>query len=204
MPAPDQTPRVAAAEQAGDAFLQRLQQETPVAASEIPEFDEFRAALSDDARAAFDKEWENEISYNPGPQTWEMALAIRDDGAALIGGRERNALRRHIASLCVDEGYPITGPGNHDRYEFGASIAGPEALLAEADQLAKLYSRSSRLEEMLRTRHKPGGLDGEVSQPPSVLDDDRMGRKAPRPARSARQRPSTVCLLAEHDRRHVL
>lgn len=142
-----QAPRLAAAKAAGDPFLD--QKYLPEDATKIPEFRAFRAALSDVGRARFDEEWELTVAYDHFPNAWEMALAIRDSPTEMIAPRERNALRRQVANLCLDEGYPISGHGV-DCYEFSTRVATPKELLTEADRLAEVASHMRRVEEMLR------------------------------------------------------
>ncbi|MEQ4717882.1 hypothetical protein [Nonomuraea sp. B19D2] len=144
----ERAPRLAAAEKAGDPFIERLADSYPNA-DEVHEFAAFRKALSQPARDLFDEDWKLGDS-EPWPGQWELALKIRDDWQNLVTAQERQALRAELAHTFGADEYPYsddeTSPYRHNLDDTNT----PEQLLAEADQIADLIQDAQRLERLLR------------------------------------------------------
>ncbi|MGR6915394.1 hypothetical protein ACU635_14210 [[Actinomadura] parvosata] len=145
-------PRYAKALNATDPFIDR--EDWPADASQIPEFQPLRNALSPEAREVFDDDWQLEADHGEGLDAWETALTIRDTWPDLVLGYERDALRCKLSQAGRDGQYPI-GHSSDDPYDSTQPFAN-EQLLEEADQLAELARRAQHLERMLRD-HAAGG-----------------------------------------------
>ncbi len=141
-----EAPRCAAAEEAGDPFIDR--DDWPADAAEIPEFAAHRAALSEAGRRWFDADWELHVTVGEWPSREEAALWVRDAGPSLVAAHERNAARAHLAQVGREESYPIGG--RQDDFVEYTTPATAEELLAEADQLAELVRRALHVESILR------------------------------------------------------
>ncbi|MEV5411027.1 hypothetical protein AB0K60_19555 [Thermopolyspora sp. NPDC052614] len=141
-------PRLAAAQAAGDPFINR--DHWPVDAADIPEFAPLRAALSAPARAHFDEEWRSQAEIAEWPGPWETALAIRDAPQAVAASIERDTMRmrlgRHNEDAAAFPHYPI----GEEYEEFLSADTTPEDLRAEADALAMLARDALLMERMLR------------------------------------------------------
>ncbi|MER6171329.1 hypothetical protein [Streptosporangium sp. NPDC001681] len=153
----ERAPRLAAAEAADDPFLKQLGDNLPYA-EDIPEFTPLRSTLSEPARELFDRDWENGL-IEPWPDSWELALKIRDEWPTLVLPQERDAARLDLAKYVSLDDYPFgaeeTSGHENDPYDGGISRT-PEQLLEEADQLAELARRATQLEKLLRD-HAAGG-----------------------------------------------
>jgi hypothetical protein len=144
----ENAPRLAAAQAAGDPFIDRHGWSS--AAADIPEFAPLRAALSAPARAHFDEEWRSQAEIAEWPEPWEAALAIRDAPQAVAASIERDTMRvrlgRHNEDAAAFPRYPI----GEEYEEFLSADTTPEDLRAEADALGELARNALRLERMLR------------------------------------------------------
>ncbi|SDM76993.1 hypothetical protein [Nonomuraea jiangxiensis] len=150
----ERAPRLAAAEEAGDPYVERLRDDCP-AAEDIPEFAPFREELSPRARQLFDNAWQLGL-FEPGPGQWELALMVRDDWKPLVQAYERQVLRMELADAFGAEVYPFSYDERRPYDRRVEDARTPQQLLAEADRLGEFIRQARQLEGMLRD-HATGG-----------------------------------------------
>jgi hypothetical protein len=148
----ERAPRFAAAEAVNDPFIERLREVLP-SADDIPEFEPLRHTLSPAARDLFDIDWDDTLT-DPWPDTWELALEIRDAWQPLVLHYERGALRHAVARHFGLDRYHFSDEYAHNPATEGPY--GPRQLLHEADRLSQLAYTAQQLERLLRD-HATGG-----------------------------------------------
>lgn len=149
----EKAPRVAAAEADGDLFLARLLGQYPLpGAADIPEFADFRAALSDPARRLFDGNWARATDSEYWPRAYEVALMIRDDWRPLALAQERDVLREVIADMAGLETalFAERCSSGYEFDQFQDAVLDCDGLEDAADDLAALITVATELEAMLR------------------------------------------------------